>query len=85
MLSTKELNETYGMGKRLHELKASDFSRYNNLWSCAYKNMHIRIEKDFYNNRWIYGSDTHCYGGHFYGSLKDLKNKIKYDYPNIKE
>lgn len=81
-MTKEKLNEDYGIGKLLNELKRSDFSKYCDNWSCGYKTLHIRIEFDYYNDWWIYSSDTHAYSGKFCGSLTDLKNKIKYDYNN---
>lgn len=72
-----EVQEQYGTGKRLNDLRVKDFSRFNSLEETVYKNVQVRIEYDRLNNKWIYSSDEILFSGAFYGTLSELKRKIK--------
>ena len=72
-----EVQEQYGTGKRLNDLRVKDFSKFNSLEETVYKNVQVRIEYDRLNNKWIYSSDEILFSGAFYGTLSELKRKIK--------
>lgn len=78
-----EVQEQYGTGKRLNDLRVKDFSKFNTLEETVYKNVQVRIEYDHLNNKWIYSSDEILFSGAFYGTLSELKKKIK-DFINKK-
>lgn len=64
----------------LNKLRKSDFSKFNPTHHYNYMDMEIVVTWDYLNDRWTYGSPTHSVSGVFYGSIADLKNKIKYEY-----
>ena len=82
-MTLNEVKEQYGTGKLLNELRVKDFSKFNTLEETVYKNVQVRIEYDYFNKRWIYSSDEILFGGAFYGTLSELKRKIK-DFINKK-
>ena len=64
----------------LNKMRKGDFSKFKTINHYIYKKMEIVITWDYLNDRWIYNSSTHSVSGVFYGSIADLKNKIKYEY-----
>ena len=76
-MTLNEVKEQYGTGKLLNELRVKDFSKFNTIEETVYKNVQVRIEYDYFNKKWIYSSDEILFSGAFYGTLSELKNKIK--------
>ena len=64
----------------LNKMRKGDFSKFHTINHYKYIDMEILITWDYLNGRWAYGSATHSVSGVFYGSVADLKNKIKYEY-----
>lgn len=69
--------------KTLNSMRKGDFTKFNNIHDYNYMNMDVTIEWDYFNNRWTYSSNTHKVSGVFYGSVEDLKKKIKDEYNKL--
>ena len=82
-MTLNEVKEQYGTGKLLNELRVKNFSKFNTIEETVYKNVQVRIEYDYFNKGWIYSSDEILFSGAFYGTLSELKKKIK-DFINKK-